>query len=53
MPKIQLLDEISGKDAILLQSCFPKGVIGLNSMNDMLFINIECSLYYTFFINYF
>lgn len=32
MPKIQLLDDIKGNDAVLLQSCFPKGVIGLKSV---------------------
>lgn len=32
MPNIQLLDDIKGKDALLLQSCFPKGVIGLNNI---------------------
>lgn len=41
MPNIKLLDEIKGSDAILLQSCFPKGVIGLNSVKGI----------YTFFLN--
>lgn len=32
MPSIQLLDEIKGNDAILLESCFPKGVIELKTV---------------------
>lgn len=43
MPHIELLDnDIKGSEAILLQSCFPKGVIGLKSIKGtrILFINI-------------
>lgn len=39
MPNIKLLDEIKGNDALLLQSCFPKGVIGLKSVKGM-YINM-------------
>lgn len=38
MPNIKLLDEIKGNDAVLLQSCFPKGVIGLKSVKGMYFL---------------
>jgi len=38
MPNIKLLDEIKGNDAQLLQSCFPKGVIGLKSVKGMYFL---------------
>lgn len=40
MPNIKLLDDIKGNDALLLQSCFPKGVIGLKTVKGILFINI-------------
>lgn len=36
MPKIKLLDDIKGNDALLLQSCFPKGVIGLKSIKGII-----------------
>lgn len=39
MPKIQLLDEIKDNDAILLQSCFPQGVIGLKNVKGILILN--------------
>jgi len=39
MPNIQILDDIKGNDAILLETCFPKGVIGLKSVKGILFIN--------------
>lgn len=37
MPNIKLLDEIKGNDALLLQSCFPQGVIGLQSVKGSIF----------------
>lgn len=40
MPNIQLLDVIKGNDAILLESCFSKGVIGLKTVKGILFVNI-------------
>jgi hypothetical protein len=40
MPNIKLLDDIKGNDALLLQSCFPKGVIGLKSYKGMLLLNM-------------
>ncbi|XP_060854512.1 DNA-directed RNA polymerases I and III subunit RPAC1 [Rhopalosiphum padi] len=41
MPDIKLLDEIKGNDALLLQSCFPKGVIGLKSVKGVLNAFVE------------
>lgn len=35
MPNIQLLKDIKGDDALLLQSCFPKGVIGIKEIKGM------------------
>ncbi|KAF0758268.1 DNA-directed RNA polymerases I and III subunit RPAC1 [Aphis craccivora] len=43
MPDIKLLDEIKGNDALLLQSCFPKGVIGLKSVKGVLNAFVEDS----------
>ncbi|KAL5242929.1 hypothetical protein ACI65C_010339 [Semiaphis heraclei] len=43
MPNIKLLDEIKGNDAVLLQSCFPKGVIGLKSVKGVLSAFVEDS----------
>lgn len=37
MPNIKLLDNITGNSALLLQSCFPKGVIGLKTSKGILF----------------
>lgn len=50
MPNIQLLDDIKGKDALLLQSCFPKGVIGLNNIEGIykLFVNTYFNPIYYF-----
>lgn len=41
MPNIQLLDVIKGNDAVLLESCFPKGVIGLKTVKGIFFINVK------------
>lgn len=41
MPNIQLLDDIKGKDALLLQSCFPKGVIGLNNIEGIYKLSVK------------
>ncbi|XP_025419714.1 DNA-directed RNA polymerases I and III subunit RPAC1 isoform X2 [Sipha flava] len=41
MPNIKLLDDIKGNDALLLQSCFPKGVIGLKSYKGVLVAHVE------------
>lgn len=40
MPNIQLLEVIKGNDAVLLESCFPKGVIGLKTVKGIFFNNI-------------
>lgn len=47
MPNIKLLDEIKGNDAVLLQSCFPKGVIGLKSVKGM-YLFYKINSYYFF-----
>jgi DNA-directed RNA polymerase I and III subunit RPAC1 len=41
MPNIQILDDIKGNDAILLETCFPKGVIGLKSVKGVVFAYVE------------
>lgn len=51
MPDIKLLDDIKGNDALLLQSCFPKGVIGLKSIKGILILttNFLCFLLKLFY----